>query len=133
MLPLIFGTTKSGSVRTGGSSFTKNSPQDVQILNSEPDWPFVEVGYVEAKRGPFIQTTGLYEALQWRAAAIGADAVIVSKDFMKYPDYRADFGDDFYTPTVKGRAIAIPKNVNNGQHAVWTDTVPLFNKPEDDD
>lgn len=112
VLTALVGTTTSGAIRTAGSNFTRNVPQNVQILDEAPPWEYVEVGYVEAQHGPMITATGVYEALQWRAASIGADAVIVDRPFMKYRGK----GDDYIvSKPIRGIAIASPKNISGGE------------------
>ena len=121
-LTALVGTTTSGAIRTAGPSFVQNVPQNVQILDEAPPWEYVEVGYVEAQHGPMITATGVYEALQWRAASIGADAVIVDKPFMKYRGK----GDDYIvSKPIKGIAIASPKNVSGGERRVQLQTTPF--------
>jgi len=117
----LLGSTVSGGIRTGGADFVPNVPQNVQILTEAPSWDYVEVGLVQAQHGPFVTNTGVYEMLQWRAASIGADAVIVDKSFMRYHGR----GDDFYiSQPVRGVAIASPKNVSSGIPTRFTRTTP---------
>ena len=104
----IFGSTGGGSFRTGGANYTPNEPDNIQILTEAPSWKYVEVGCVQAQGGPFALNTDVYRLVQKRAAAIGADAVIVNRSFLTYHGR----GDNFISKPVKGVASARPENVS---------------------
>ena len=85
-----------------GSNFTPTPVDNVQILDDEPKWHYVVVGYVQSQAGPFASDVQLYRKLQLAAAQIGADAVIPE---ISFNDYKGRSEDDIVSRVLKGTAI----------------------------
>jgi hypothetical protein len=61
----------------------KSSPQDVEVFTeAKPDRPYVEIGTIEIKASELSNTKygDLIERARVRAAEMGADAIVVTRD-----------------------------------------------------
>jgi hypothetical protein len=73
-----------GFVQTTRDVYPPTDPSTVQILFSEPQQPHKQIGIVTATGGSGATETQMYRKLQAKAAAMGADAVVVGAKDTSY-------------------------------------------------
>jgi|GEM_PF-4421625 len=65
------------------SLYNPTAPSNVAIYFREPDFPYTEIGTIEAEGGKFVSNEKTFQSIKKAAAKIGGDAVIIidrSKD-----------------------------------------------------
>jgi hypothetical protein len=66
--------------KTSKGFFDPTNPNDVDILKTRPDKPFVELGTVTATRFDPSESAVMHNAIRSKAAALGANAVILTEE-----------------------------------------------------
>jgi hypothetical protein len=66
--------------KTNKGFFDPTNPNDVDILKTRPDKPFVELGTVTATNFAPSDSAVMHNAIRSKAAALGASAVILTEE-----------------------------------------------------
>jgi len=68
------------AVQTAKGSFASTNPNEVEILKTRPEKPFVELGSVDASNFGITEVAKMHNALRSKAASFGANAVIITSE-----------------------------------------------------
>lgn len=71
-----FDVTKMDNVKT----YPPNNPADVEILTQEPARPYVVIAEIRAQGETISRQENMKERMKEKAAAMGADAIILKSD-----------------------------------------------------
>ena len=66
--------------KTAKGFYDQTNPNDVEILKTRPDKPFVELGTVTATRFAASESALMHNAIRAKSAALGANAVILTEE-----------------------------------------------------
>lgn len=109
MVVTLSACTKTSSFVNPGMASAAVSPAQVQVLFSQPETSYVEIGMVTTQSGQSIfhdrSAEGVIERLREEAASIGADAIIVT-DMAEGAWEHTGGGKTGFTRG-KGQAVAI--------------------------
>jgi hypothetical protein len=73
----ICGCASVDVTKTGKGYYEPTNPNDVEILMTKPETPFVELGTVSVNGFEPSQTAKMHNAVRDKAAGLGANAVIL--------------------------------------------------------
>ena len=77
---LLAGCATVDVTKTTKGFYDPTNPNDVEILKTRPDKPYVELGTVTATRFAPSESAVMHNAIRARSAALGATAVILTEE-----------------------------------------------------
>lgn len=77
---LLVGCAEVDITKTGKGFYNHTDPNEVEILKTRPDKPYVELGTVTATRFAPSESAKMHNAIRDKSAALGATAVILTEE-----------------------------------------------------
>lgn len=76
-LGFVTGCAVTDVTKTAKGHYDATNPNDVEILFTKPSKPYIELGSVSAAKFQAGQTATMHNAFREKAAALGANAVLI--------------------------------------------------------
>jgi hypothetical protein len=77
---LLVGCAEVDITKTNKGFYDQTNPNDVEILKTRPDKPYVELGTVTALNFSVSEAAKMHNAIRAKSAALGATAVILTEE-----------------------------------------------------
>ena len=77
---LLCGCSSVDMIRTSPAIYAPTDPNTIAILKTKPDEKFIELGSVTTTGFSAAQEASMHESIRTKAAALGADAVIITSE-----------------------------------------------------
>lgn len=77
---LLVGCAEVEVTKTTKGFYDQTNPDDVEILKTRPDKPYVELGTVTATNFTVSESAKMHNAIRAKSAALGATAVILTEE-----------------------------------------------------
>lgn len=78
LLIFLAGCVRSEFIQTSPHNFRPTSPNSIQIFSIKlPERPYIEIGMIEVDGPRLVSRSSLLRALKEKAAAVGADAILI--------------------------------------------------------
>jgi hypothetical protein len=77
---LLAGCAEVDVTKTAKGFYDQTNPNEVEILKTRPDKPYVELGTVTATRFAPSESAKMHNAIRDKSAALGATAVILTEE-----------------------------------------------------